>query len=86
MFKFITDMNTKKKEIPNGEVQEVTVVDTWSVRWTSRKGEYSSDTEPRVEVFVSEEEAYRFKEELQKAHSLIGNIGEGTIVRVVKNN
>lgn len=83
MFKIFS---TKKKKIPTGEDQEIDVVDTWAVRWTSRYGEYSGDIMSSIEVFPTQSEAGMFADELKRAFKLLKHSGEGTGVRVLKNN
>lgn len=49
----------------------VDVFEMWEVRWTSRHGKYSSDTQPEVRVFPKEEDAREFKKALEDAFKLI---------------
>lgn len=44
---------------------------SWIVRWTSRHGEYSSDTRPQAEIFPLKEDAEAFKQALEAAFKLI---------------
>lgn len=47
----------KKIMIPSGEQSELLAYESWSVRWTSRNGEYSTNTRPESEVFTSKADA-----------------------------
>lgn len=55
--------------------QEMTVdgVELWSVRWTSIKGEYSSDKEQVAEFFTNKEAADEFEKALKDAFKLTRN-------------
>jgi hypothetical protein len=55
----------------SNETKEVDVAQTWEVRWESRHGEYSGDTQPEMEVFTSREEAEAFAQSLRNAFQLI---------------
>lgn len=46
-------------------------VETWVVRWNSRYGSYSVNTEEQVQVFTDYEEAKAFKHELERATKLL---------------
>lgn len=48
----------------------------YEVTWLSRKGEYSSDVQPSIEIFPSREEAETFADILRKAHSILGNTND----------
>jgi hypothetical protein len=74
----------KKIIIPSGETQELTAYESWTVRWLSRHGYYSSDTRTEVEVFTNEEDANAFAEELRNAFKLIKHTS-GITVKVEKN-
>lgn len=62
----------KKKTVPieNG-TKEIETVQTWEVRWTSRNGCFSGNTQKEVEVFISEESAEEFKKSLENAFELL---------------
>jgi hypothetical protein len=78
-------MNILKKILaPSGQQQELEAYETWSVRWESRYGEYSHDTQPEMEVFTSKEDAEKFATELRNAFELIRHTS-GTEVKVHKN-
>ena len=53
-----------------------TGVNTWVVQWTSRHGQYMTDTKKRFQAFTDRDEAERFAEEIRRAHKLIGNTYE----------
>lgn len=60
-------------------------IDTWTVEWTRRYGEYSGDTEQCYQAFTNEEEANEFADSIRRAHKLIGNTS-GTNVYVHKQS
>lgn len=64
-------MNLLKMLIPSGEKKEVDVVETWEVRWISRRGRWHTDTQEEVEIFVDEQAAKDFKKALQDAFKLL---------------
>ena len=64
-------MNFKKLFAPSGDKKELTALENWSVRWTSRYGEFSGHTQAECEFFLSEEEANHFAEQLREAFKLI---------------
>ena len=57
--------------VPTVEKEDLDAAELWDVRWTSRYGSFHGDTQPEMEVFFSEEEANRFKTELEDAFKLI---------------
>lgn len=62
----------KKKAVP--ETNETVLVDAvqlWEVRWQSRHAGGHYDTQPEVEVFVSEEGAKAFATSLRNAFRLL---------------
>jgi hypothetical protein len=78
-------MNILKKwlTVPvSNDTTQVDVVETWSVRWTSRDGEFSSNTRPEMEVFTSETDAENFATSLRNAFALLRHRGVGTQVTV----
>lgn len=76
----------KKILIPSGEQSELLAYESWSVRWTSRKGNYGFDTRPESEVFTSKEDANAFATALRDAFKLLKFSGdEVTEVKVTKN-
>jgi hypothetical protein len=70
--------------IRNGETVDVKAHRTWTVRWTSRHGQYSSDTRPEVEVFTTLEDAERFATELAAAFKMVRHTW-GTYITVTEN-
>ena len=50
---------------------EVDSVELWRVDWTSRYGEFSTDTTAESEIFLVKEDAEKFKESLEAAFRLI---------------
>lgn len=63
-----------KKTIRVPETNDTKVVESvqlWEVRWNSRYGEFSSNIQPEIEVFTSEEKAKEFQKSLLNAFKLI---------------
>lgn len=56
--------------IPSG-TKDIAAVKTWEVRWDSRYGIFSDNTNPEIEVFVSEEKAREFYDALVSAFKLL---------------
>jgi hypothetical protein len=78
-------MNILKKILaPSGQQQELEAYETWIVRWESRYGECSFETQPEMEVFTSKEDAEKFAVELRNAFKLIRHTS-GTDVNLRKN-
>lgn len=67
-----------------GSEQLSSGVETWTVEWTSRHGEYHGETKQRFQAFTDEKEANDFADSIRRAHELIGNTS-GTRVYVYKN-
>jgi len=74
----------KKLFVPSGQQQELTAYESWSVRWRSRYGEYSGDTQPEMEIFTTKKDAEKFATQLRNAFNLIKHTN-GTKVTVSKN-
>ncbi len=55
----------------SNSTKDIKVAQTWEVRWRSRHGEYSGDTRPELESFLSEAEATAFVKSLENAFKLI---------------
>lgn len=64
-------MNFFKKIFVPANTQEITTYESWTVRWNSLKGSYSSDWREEVEVFTNEEDAKIFKKALEDARKLL---------------
>lgn len=76
---------TKLLSVPvSNEIREIEVAQLWEVRWTSRNGEYSSDTRPEMEAFPTQEAAGDFAESLRNAFALVRHTS-GTRVTVSKS-
>lgn len=71
----------KKVKLIEG-LREVDVVQLWEVRWTSRYGSFSGDTQPEIEVFDTEEGANEFGDTLKKCFELLKFSGKETLVSV----
>lgn len=76
-------MKLFKFSFRNEEQQEVDAVETWEVRWESRFGEWSGNTQPEIRVFTNESDANSFAKALRDAFKLIRHTS-GTKVRVSK--
>jgi hypothetical protein len=74
----------KKLFAPTGDKRELKTIQTWTVRWYSRYGQFSGDIREECEVFISEEEANHFAEQLESAFKLLKHTS-GTSVKVKKN-
>ena len=53
------------------QTREVEAVQMWNVRWQSRNGEYTDDTQPELEAFPTEAQAQEFATALRNAFALI---------------
>ena len=73
----------KKLFVPTNEQQRLIAYENWSVRWVSRYGEYSTNTQKEAEFFSTEESANQFAEQLRKAFKLIKH-SSSNIVEVIK--
>lgn len=73
----------KKLFVPNGEQEELTAYETWSVRWVSRHGEFHDDVQNEIELFTTKEDAEKFANELKKAFKLIKHTSK-TKVKISK--
>jgi len=49
-----------KIAVPNGETKELTVINSWSVKWYSRYGQFYDDITQECIVFTSEDDAKDF--------------------------
>lgn len=63
--------------IPNGETVSLEAHDIWEVRWYSmtRTTRYSGSPRPQCEVFITEEDARKFSQELIMAAELLKDTG-----------
>jgi len=70
MFNFL---KTKKLIIPLDNAQEVTELESWSIKWTSYKhdiGTYARRTE-QIKAFIIEADADEFQKQLKEAAKFI---------------
>lgn len=74
----------KKIFAPTEAKQEFTVLRSWTVSWESRYGQFSGDTQKEFEVFISEEEANQFANQLKDAYKLLKHT-HGTKVSITEN-
>jgi hypothetical protein len=71
---------TKFLTVPaSNEVREIEVAQLWEVRWTSRDGSYSGETQPEMEGFPSRQAAEEFAESLRNAFALIRTTAENKV-------
>lgn len=64
-------MGLFKKRIPKQDVQEVTELESWTVKWEVKEG-WSNNTLVYFKTFIKEEDVKTFKEELQGCAKFIG--------------
>jgi hypothetical protein len=57
----------KKIFIPNGQQEELTAFENWTVRWRSCHGYLNSESRDECEVFLNEENAKKFANQLKNA-------------------
>lgn len=77
-------MKFKNIFVPNDKKVSLIAYESWTVRWFSRYGEFSSSIKEECEVFTSEEEAEFFKNSLEEAFKLIRHTSH-TKVTINKN-
>lgn len=71
---------TKKITVPtSNETKEVDAIQLWEVRWTSRYGSYSRDTQAEMEAFPSQNQAEEFAQALRNAFKLIKHTSENNV-------
>ena len=78
----------KKLTIPNGEKTTVVAYNSWVVRWYSVDGSidyFAKRCIEHVEIFPSEEDAYKFAEQMKAAWKLLKCEGQITNVKVEAN-
>lgn len=61
-----------------------TAVDTYTVSWIRRYGQFHCDIEKAYQAFTNKEEAEKFAESIRRANELIGNT-YGTKVTLTKS-
>ncbi len=74
-------MEFLKLFIRDKQEQAIETVNCYEVRWTSRHGSFSGETQQEVRVFVSQEDAEEFYDALKAAFKLIKHTS-GTRVTV----
>lgn len=57
----------KKLKLPTGETKEVDALESWTVSWRARTGDFSGDWETKTEVFIDEQAAKDFAKQLENA-------------------
>lgn len=67
----------------SNETEQTQAVQMWEVRWRSRNGEFSCDTQPELEAFTSWDAAEEFATALRNAYALVRTTS-GTTVTVTK--
>lgn len=74
-------LNFKWLRVPfSNATKDVQSVQTWSVRWRSRHGQFHADTQPELECFQSLAEAEEFAKALRNAFALIRHTSGNTII------
>ena len=68
-------------DAPSGDKVQLVSIRTYTVRWTSRHGTFSSDTRPEVQAFTNIEDAEYFAQALRDAFKLIRHTA-GNVVEV----
>jgi hypothetical protein len=81
----ITNYILKIIEITGRKEKKLQAFESWTVRWESRHGQWSSDVQPEVEVFTNEDDANHFADELKKAFKTIKHTS-GNRVYIEKSN
>lgn len=77
----------KKIKIPDrNHEKEVNGVELWEVRWESRYDEYSTSTQPEIEVLSTEDDAKAFFEALNEAYKLLRYSGNPARVSMRKRS
>lgn len=75
----------KTIEAPSGESVELEGLHTWMVRWTSRHGQFQSETKPQVQAFTNLEDAEHFAKSLRDAFALIKHTSGNTVTVEVQS-
>jgi hypothetical protein len=77
--------NTKPLTVPlENATKIVDTVQTWTVQWESRYGQFGHDTRKEFEIFTNEEDAKDFVTALKNAFKLIRHTS-GNEVNLKKN-
>lgn len=87
MLKYVDEiLSFRKRLVPeSNKLREIEVVDAWAVRWRSRHGEFSGETQPEIEVFANRDLAEEFAESLRMAFRLIRTTS-GDKVKVMRSD
>lgn len=70
----------KKIFFPSGEQTEAIAYESWTVRWYSRYGQFSSETRQECEVFTNKADADAFAEQLRLAFKLVRHTSGNQVV------
>lgn len=74
---------TKWITVPESNAtKQVEAIQLWEVRWNSRYGSYSCDTQPEMEAFPTEAEAREFAQALVNAFKLVRNTSSENKVKL----
>jgi len=78
--------NWTKKKVPKSiETKNVTTAKLWTVEWTSRYGEFSSETKQEFEAFPIEKDAMDFHLALIEAYKLVRHTS-GTKIKLTSRS
>ena len=67
-------------DAPSGETVQLEGIRTWTVRWTSKIGDYPYTTKrPEVQMFTNSEDANHFAQALRDAFKLIRHTAESEV-------
>ena len=70
----------KKIDAPSGQTVELDGLRTWTVRWTSKIGDYPYTTKrPEVQAFTNAPDAEHFAQSLRDAFALIRHTAESKV-------
>jgi len=57
----------KKIFLPTGQVKEVDALESWTVSWKARTGDFSGNWRMCYEVFIDENTAKEYKQRLEES-------------------
>lgn len=71
----------KKIDAPSGETVELDGLQTWTVRWISKVGDYPYTTKrPEVQAFTNQPDAEHFAKSLREAFKLLRHTAESNVI------
>lgn len=70
----------KKIDAPSGQTVELDGIQTWTVRWTSKIGDYPYTVRRQeVQAFTNQEDAEHFAKSLREAFKLLRHTAERNV-------